>query len=87
MLAMAISLRRLLRDQVSMDMMTKIEEDWLAKHRERLQQTDSRTPQQIFQAYAHNNALTVANIDNQIDWNTWDMEAPDDNVGDTDTKE
>ena len=48
MLAMAISLRRYLRDQVSTDMMTKIEqEDWLSKHRTCLQQMDSHTPQQI----------------------------------------
>ena len=87
MLAMAISLRRFLRDQVSTDMMTKIEEDWLAKHRERLQQTDSRTPRQILRAYADDNDLTVADIDDQIDWNAWDMDAPDDNARDTDTEE
>ena len=87
MLAMAISLRRFLRDQVSTDMMTKIEEDWLAKHRERLQQTDSHTPRQILRAYADDKDLTVADINDQIDWNAWDMDAPDDNAGDTDTKE
>ena len=87
MLAMAISLRCFLRDQVSTDMMTKIEEDWLAKHRDRLQQTDSRTPRQILRAYADDNDLTVADIDDQIDWNAWDMDAPDDNAGDTDTEE
>ena len=84
---MAISLRRFLRDQVSTDMMTKIEEDWLAKHRERLQQTDSRTPRQILRAYADDNNLTVADINDQIDWNAWDMDAPDNNAGDTDTEE
>ena len=87
MLAMAISLRRFLRDQVSTDMMTKIEEDWLAKHRERLQQTDSRTPRQILRAYADDNNLTVADINDQINWNAWDMDAPDDNARDTDTEE
>ena len=74
---MAISLCRYLRDQVSTDMMTKIEEDWLAKHCERLQQTDSRTPRQILRAYADDNDLTVADIDNQLDWNAWDLESPD----------
>ena len=64
-----------------------LEEDWLAKHRERLQQTDSRTPRQILQAYADTNNLTVADIDDQIDWNAWDVESPDDNAGDNDTKE
>lgn len=87
MLAMAISLRRFLRDQVSTEMMTKIEEDWLAKHRDRLQQTDSRTPRQILRAYADDNDLTVADINDQIDWNAWDMDASDNNAGDTDTEE
>ena len=86
MLAMAISLRRFLRNQVSMDMMTKIKEDWLTKHRERLQQTDSHMPRQILWAYANNNDLTVADIDDQLDWNTWDLESPDDSDGDTHTK-
>ena len=83
MLAMAISLRRYLRDQVSTDMMTKIEEDWLAKHRERLQKTDSRTPRQILRAYADDNNLTVADIDNQLDWNSWDLASPDNAVEDS----
>ena len=77
MLAMAISLRRYLRDQVSTDMMTKIENDWLTKHRDRLQQTDARTPHQILLAYANDNDLTVADIENQMDWTAWDLEHPD----------
>jgi hypothetical protein len=32
MLAMAISLKRYMRNQVSTDMMTQIENDWLSKH-------------------------------------------------------
>ena len=31
--------------------------------------------------------LTVADIDDQIDWNAWDMESPNDNAGDTNTEE
>ena len=83
MLAMAISLCRYLHDQVSTDMMTKIENDWLAKHRDRLQQTDTRTPCQILQAYADDNDLTVADIDNQLDWNAWDLEYPVDTAEDS----
>ena len=78
MLAMAISLHHYICDQVSMEMMTKIKNNWLSKHWERLQQTDSPTPCQILQAYANNNNLTVADIDNQLDWNAWDLEPPDD---------
>ena len=83
MLVMAISLPRYLRDQVSTDMMTKIENDWLTKHRDRLQQTNARTPSQILRGYADDNDLTVADIDNQLDWNTWDLEYPDDTAKDS----
>ena len=83
MLAMAISLCRYLRHQVSMDMMTKIENDWLAKHRDRLQQTDARTPLQILQAYADDNNLTVADINNQLDWNAWELKYPDNTAEDS----
>ena len=59
----------------------------MAKHQERLQQTDSRTPRQILRAYADDKNLTMADINDQIDWNAWDMESPDDNVGNTDTEQ
>ena len=81
MLAMAISLRRYLRDQVSTDMMSKIENDWLSKHKDCLKQTDARTPQQILRAYAVDNDLTVADIENQMDWTAWDLEHPDETAG------
>ena len=72
---MAISLKRYMHNQVSSDMMTKIESDWLFKHQERLQYTDSRTPRQVLQAFANDNDLTVADIDSQIDWTEWDYES------------
>ena len=85
MLAMAISLRQYLYDQVSMDMMTKIENNWLAKHRDRLQQTDTCTPRQILREYADDNDLTVADINNQLDWNAWDLKYPDDTANNSTT--
>ena len=84
---MAISLKRYMSNQVTSEMMTKIESDWLAKHREKLQQQDSRTPRQVLRAFADDNDLTVADIDDQIDWTAWDYESLTDltNVtGDTD---
>ena len=78
MLAMAISLKRYMRNQVSPEMMTKIELDWLSKHRERLQQTDSHTPRQALRAFADDNDLTVADMDSQIDWTAWDYESLND---------
>ena len=71
MLAMAISLQHYMQNQVSTEMMTQIETAWLNKHWERLQQPDSRTPRQVLRAYADDNNLTVTDIDNQLDWNTW----------------
>ena len=71
MLAMDISLKRYMYNQVSADMMSKIETDWLSKHRERLQQLDAHTPRQVLRAFVDDNDLTIADIDSQIDWITW----------------
>ena len=85
MLAMAISLQRYMRHQISADMMSKIETDWLTKHRERLQQLDTRTPRQVLRAFADDNNLTIADIDSQIDWTTWDYDSVTDLTSDTQT--
>ena len=83
MLAMAISLQRYMRHQISADMMYKIETEWLTKHRERLQQLNSRTPRQVLRAFADDNDLTIADIDCQIDWTTWDYDSVTDLTSDT----
>ena len=72
MLAMAISLKRYMRNQVSAKMMSKIKTKWLSKHQERLQQIDACTPCQVLRAFADDNNLTVADIDNQMDWTVWE---------------
>ena len=83
MLAMAISLQRYMRNQISAEMMTQIETAWLNKHRERLQQPDTRTPRQVLRAYADDNDLTMADIDNQLDWNTWNDDSQEEPHDDT----
>ena len=75
MLAMAISLKRYMSHQTSPDTLAKIESDWLAKHRDRLKDTDSRTPRQVLRAYANDYDLTLADIDSQLEWDTWDYES------------
>jgi hypothetical protein len=85
MLAMAISLKRYMRHQVSAKMMSKIETEWLSKHQERLQQIDARTPRQVLRAFADGNDLTVADIDSQIDWNTWEYNSVTNLTTDTPT--
>ena len=85
MLAMAISLNRYMSNQVSAEMMTKIEKEWLSKHRERLQQIDTRTPRQVLRAFADDNGLTVADIDSQMDWTAWEYSSLTDLTTDTPT--
>ena len=85
MLAMAISLKRYMTKQVSAEMMTKIEKDWLSKHREGLQQMDARTPRQVLQEFADDNDLTVADIDSQMDWTAWKYDSITDLTTDTPT--
>ena len=85
MLAMAISLKRYMTNQVSAEMMTKIEKDWISKHRERLQQMDARTPRQVLRAFADDNDLTVADIDSQMDWTVWEYDSLTDLTMDTPT--
>ena len=75
MLAMAISLKRYMINQVSAEMMNKIEREWLAKHQERIQQLDARTPRQVLRTFADDNDLTVAEIDSQMDWNVWEYDS------------
>jgi hypothetical protein len=62
-------------NQVSAEMMTKIEKEWLAKHRERIQQMDARTPRQVLRTFADDNDLTVADIDSQMDWTVWEYDS------------
>ena len=85
MLAMAISLKRYMANQVSAEMMTKIEKDWISKHRECLQQMDARTPRQVLRAFADDNDLTVADIDSQMDWTVWEYDSLTDLTMDTPT--
>ncbi len=83
MLAMAISLKRYMTNQVSAEMMNKIEQEWLAKHRKHIQQLDARTPRQVLRTFADDYDLTVAEIDNQMDWNGWEYDSLTDLTMDT----
>jgi hypothetical protein len=83
MLAMAISLKRYMTNQVSAELMNKIEQEWLAKHRERIQQLDTRTPRQVLRTFADDYDLTVAEIDSQMDWNVWEYDSLTDLTTDT----
>ena len=71
MLAMAITTQHFMDGQASPETLLNIESDWLARHRNRLQQ-DSRSPRQVLRAYADTSNISVDDIENQLDWTTWD---------------
>lgn len=77
MLAMAITTHRFMEGQASQSTLTGIESDWLARHRARLQD-DSRSPRQVLRAYADTTQLSLDDIDDQLDWATWDDADADD---------
>ena len=72
MLAMAITTHRFMEGQASPETLSGIKSDWLACHRTRLQ--DSRLPRQVLRAYADSSHLTLDNIEEQLDWATWDYD-------------
>ena len=62
--------------QASPETLTGIESDWLARHRARLQ--DSRSPRQVLRTYADTSHLSYDDIEEQLDWATWDDDEPGD---------
>lgn len=71
MLAMAVSLNHYIRDQLTPDMVTTIETNWLERHRPQLDNI-RQTPRQVLRAYADTYNYTTADIENSLDWETWD---------------
>ena len=71
MLAMAVSLNHYIRDQLTPDMITTIETNWLERHRPQLDNI-RQTPRQVLRAYADTYNYTTADIENSLDWDTWD---------------
>ena len=71
MLAMAISLNHYIREQLTPEMVTAIEANWLERHRPQLDNIQ-QTPRQVLRAYADAYNYTTADIENSLDWDTWD---------------
>lgn len=71
MLAMAVSLNHYIREQLTPDMVTTIETNWLERHRPQLDNI-RQTPRQVLRAYADTYNYTTADIENSLDWETWD---------------
>jgi hypothetical protein len=48
-----------------------IKQDWLARWKERLG-NPTTTPQQVMRTYVEELDITVAHLDNKMDWTVWD---------------
>ena len=54
-----------------------IEKDWLKRCNERLGNPDP-TPRQVMYTYVEDLDITVAHLDNEMDWDCWDFDAFED---------
>jgi len=71
MLATAICIERYMKVDLSPQLRDSIEKEWLDCWKERLG-NPSQTPRQILRAYVEELDITVAELDDQMDWDTWD---------------
>ena len=54
-----------------------IEKDWLKRWNERLGNPD-RTPRQVMRTYVEDLDITVTHLDDEMDWDCWDLDAFED---------
>jgi hypothetical protein len=74
MLATAICLERYMKHDLSTPVRDAIEKDWLDRWKARLGDPD-RTPRQIMHTYIEDLDITVARLDNEMEWDCWDDDA------------
>ena len=78
MLATAICIERYMKKVLSPSARDAIESDWLTRWKEKLGNPTS-TPRQVLRAYVENLDITVAHLDDEMDWDVWeDEDFPDD---------
>ncbi len=70
MLATAICLKRYMKNDLSASVRDAIEKDWLERWRERLGNPDG-TLRQIMRMYAEDLDITVAQLDDEMEWDCW----------------
>jgi hypothetical protein len=76
MLATAICLKRYMKNDLSASVRDAIEKDWLERWRERLGNPGG-TPRQIMHMYVEDLDITVARLDDEMEWDCWaDNAAP-----------
>jgi hypothetical protein len=76
MLAMAICLKRYMKKDLSATLRDAAETEWLEKWRKRLDNPSS-TPRQVMQTYVERLNMTMAGLDNEMDWSCWECEDKD----------
>jgi hypothetical protein len=76
MLATAICLERYMKNDLSSALRDSIEKEWLARWKERLG-NPQQTPHQVLPAYVEELDITVAGLDNQMEWEYWEEDDPD----------
>jgi hypothetical protein len=76
MLATAICLERYMKNDLSPALRHSIEKEWLDRWKERLG-NPLQTPRQVLCAYVEELDITVAGLDNQMEWDYWDDDDTD----------
>ncbi len=71
MLATAICLERYMKHDMSPAIRNSIEKEWIDRWKERLEHP-TQTPCQILRAYVEELDITIAGLDNQMEWDYWD---------------
>jgi hypothetical protein len=80
MLATAICLERYMKHDMSAGLRDSIEKEWLDRWKERLG-NPTQTPRQILRSYVEDLDITVAGLDDVMEWDCWDNPDPDDSDG------
>jgi hypothetical protein len=83
MLATAICLERYMKRGMSDSVRDAIEKDWLARWKDCLDNPD-RTPHQVLRAYVEELDITVAGLDEAMEWDCWVDDTPSDDSDDSD---
>ena len=83
MLAMAICLERYMKRDLSDSVRDAIEKYWLAHWKEHLYNPD-RTPRQVLRAYVEELDITVAGLDEAMEYDCWVDNTPSIDSDDSD---
>ena len=81
MLATAICLERYMKNDMSATIRDSIEKEWLDRWKERLG-NPTQTPRQILHAYVEELDITVAGLDDAMEWEYWDNSDIEDGTAD-----